>query len=233
MYNPSSFAEHDVLVMYDFIEAHPLGALVTASPSGLFATHLPLVLDRGLGPNGTLQGHIARANPHHELAGEGAEALVLFTGPDAYVTPTMYATKAKHGKVVPTWNYVAVHAHGTLRFVREADALRRHLGRLTAQHEAPRPHPWAITDAPADYIEKQLGAIVGVEIEITRLEGKWKMSQNRSAEDVGGVIDGLGASDDPREREVGEIVKERATARLAIAPQLNASPTACEQPLHQ
>jgi transcriptional regulator len=209
MYNPPSFAEHDVAVMQAFIEAHPLGALVTASARGLFATHLPLVLDRELGTHGTLQGHIARANPHHELAGEVAEALVLFSGADAYVTPTMYASKAKHGKVVPTWNYVAVHAHGTLRFVREPDALRRHLGRLTARHEASKPRPWSIADAPADYIEKQLGAIVGVEIEITRLEGKWKMSQNRSAEDVNGVIEGLGASEDEREREVAEIVRER------------------------
>ena len=215
MYNPPSFAEHDVVVMHDFIEAHPLGALVTSSPSGLFATHLPLVLDRTLGTFGTLQGHIARANPHHEVAGEGAEVLVLFTGADSYVTPTMYASKAKHGKVVPTWNYVAVHAHGTLRFVREPDALRRHLTQLTARHEASRPQPWSITDAPADYIEKQLGAIVGVEVEITRLEGKWKMSQNRSAEDVDGVTEGLRASDDPREREVGEIVRERAGARVS------------------
>jgi transcriptional regulator len=209
MYNPSSFAEHDVAVMHDFIEAHPFGALVTASPSGLFATHLPLVLDRQVGPHGTLQGHIARANPHHEVAGDGSEALVLFTGADSYVTPSMYASKARHGKVVPTWNYVAVHAHGTLRFVREPDALRGHLARLTARHETSRRQPWSITDAPADYIEKQLGAIVGVEIEITRLEGKWKMSQNRPAEDVDGVIEGLSASDDPREREVAEIVRER------------------------
>src|SRR5215218_2098431 len=118
MYIPPSFAEHDEAVMQAFIEAHPLGALVTASPSGLFATHLPLVLDREVGARGTLQGHIARANPHHELAGEGAEALVLFTGADSYVTPSMYASKAKHGKVVPTWNYVAVHAHGTRRAAR-------------------------------------------------------------------------------------------------------------------
>jgi transcriptional regulator len=214
MYNPPSFAEHDLGVLQAFIEAHPLGALVTASTSGLFATHLPLVLDRERGTYGTLQGHVARANPHHEVAGEGAEALVLFTGADAYVTPTMYATKATHGKVVPTWNYVAVHAHGTLRFVREPDALRRHLARLTTRHESSRPQPWSISDAPADYIEKQLGAIVGVEIEITRLDGKWKMSQNRSAEDVNGVIDGLSRSDDPREREVAEIVRERAGAPL-------------------
>ena len=209
MYIPPSFAEHDVALMQAFIEAHPLGALVTASPSGLFATHLPLVLDRERGTHGTLQGHIARANPHHELAGEGAEALVLFTGADSYVTPSMYASKAKHGKVVPTWNYVAVHARGPLRFVREPDALRRHLERLTARHEADRPQPWSIADTPEGYVDKLLGAIVGVEIEITRLDGKWKMSQNRPAEDIDGVIEGLGASDDARQREVAELVRER------------------------
>jgi transcriptional regulator len=209
MYNPPSFAEHDVAVMHAFIEAHPLGALVTASPSGLFATHLPLVLDRARGELGTLQGHIARANPHHELAGDGTGALVLFTGADSYVSPSLYASKAKHGKVVPTWNYVAVHAHGTLRFVREPDALKRHLAQLTARHEAGLPQPWSIDDTPDGYVDKQLGAIVGVELEITRLDGKWKMSQNRAAEDVEGVIEGLGASDDARQREVAEIVRAR------------------------
>jgi transcriptional regulator len=209
MYNPPSFAEHDVAVMHAFIEAHPLGALVTASSSGLFATHLPLVLDRGRGEYGVLQGHIARANPHHELAGDGSEALVLFTGTDSYVSPSLYASKAKHGKVVPTWNYVAVHAHCMLRFVREPEALKRHLAQLTARHEAGRPRPWSIDDAPEGYVAKQLGAIVGVELEITRLDGKWKMSQNRAAEDVEGVIEGLSASGDARTREVAEIVRAR------------------------
>lgn len=209
MYNPPSFAERDVAVMQAFIEAHPLGALVTASPSGLFATHLPFVLDRERGSHGTLAGHIARANPHHELAAEGTEALVLFTGADSYVTPSLYASKAQHGKVVPTWNYVAVHAHGTLRYVREPAALRAHLERLTARHEASRPRPWSIDDTPDGYVDKLLGAIVGVEVEITRLDGKWKMSQNRPAEDIDGVIDGLGASEDPRQREVAEIVRAR------------------------
>jgi transcriptional regulator len=209
VYIPPTFAEHDVHVLHAFIEAHPLGALVTSSENGLFATHLPLVLDRDRGRYGTLQGHIARANPHHELAGEGSEALVLFTGADAYVTPSLYPSKAKHGKVVPTWNYVAVHAHGTLRFVTEPTALRRHLEQLTTQHESSRPRPWSIADTPDGYVDKLLGAIVGVEIEITRLDGKWKMSQNRPAEDVAGVIEGLGTSDDPRQREVAEIVRAR------------------------
>jgi transcriptional regulator len=209
MYIPPSFAEHDLDVMHAFIEAHPLGALVTASRNGMFATHLPLVLDRGLGAHGTLQGHIARANPHHELAADGIEALVLFTGADSYVTPSLYASKAVHGKVVPTWNYVAVHAHGTLRFVTEPAALRRHLEQLTARHEATRPRPWSIDDTPDGYVDKLLAAIVGVEIEIARLDGKWKMSQNRPAEDIDGVIEGLGASDDPRQREVADVVRER------------------------
>jgi transcriptional regulator len=209
MYNPPSFAEHDPGVLHEFIEAHPFGALVTTSQGGLFATHLPLVLDRTRGELGSLAGHVARANPHHELAEEGAEALVLFTGPDAYVTPAWYPSKAAHGKVVPTWNYVAVHAHGTLRWVRDPQALRRHLERLTAAHEGTRPQPWSIDDAPAGYVDAMLGAIVGLEIEITRLDGKWKMSQNRSAADVQGVIDGLARSGDSREREAAEIVRAR------------------------
>jgi transcriptional regulator len=213
MYNPPSFAERDVATMHDFIDAHPFGALVTSSPAGLFATHLPLVLDRGRGAHGALQGHIARANPHHELAQDGAEALVLFTGADSYVTPSFYPSKSAHGKVVPTWNYVAVHAHGTLRFVTEPLALRRHLERLTARHEAERPRPWSIEDTPEGYVDKLLGAIVGVEIEITRLDGKWKMSQNRPAEDIEGVIEGLGASDDARQREVAELVRDRKPSR--------------------
>ena len=209
MYIPPSFAERDVPVMHAFIEAHPFGALVTASATGLFATHLPLVLDRAHGEQGTLQGHIARANPHHELAGEATDALVIFTGADSYVTPSLYPSKTEHGKVVPTWNYVAVHAHGTLRFVREPGALRRHLEQLTALHESGLPRPWSIADTPDGYVDKLLGAIVGVEIEIMRLEGKWKMSQNRPAADVDGVIEGLGTSGDPRQREVAEIVRAR------------------------
>ena len=165
-------------------------------------------------------GHTCTVDP--DLTGDSlpsaigdAEALIIYQGADAYIRPGWYPSKTEHGKVVPTWNYVAVHAYGVLRFVREPDALRRHLARLTATHEGARAQPWSITDAPADYIEKQLGAIVGVEIAITRLEGKWKMSQNRSAEDVQGVIEGLGASEDPREREVAEIVKGRAGGRVS------------------
>lgn len=213
MYIPPSNAEHSPEVMLGFIEAHPLGALVTSSPEGLFATHLPLVLDRSRGEHGVLQGHVARANPHHRQATAG-EALVIFQGPDAYITPSWYPAKAEHGRVVPTWNYVAVHVHGALRFIDDAGFLRRHLELLVTRHEAGREHPWSVDDAPAQYIEAQHRAIVGVEIEITRLEGKWKMSQNRSAADIDGVVRGLAASPRATDRAVAEIVDARRPLRV-------------------
>lgn len=209
MYVPSSNAEHRPEVLHDFIEAHSLGALVTASREGLFGTHLPFVLDRTRGPHGTLEGHVARANGHHRHEPTTAESLVIFAGPDAYVTPSWYATKAEHGKVVPTWNYVAVHAYGTLRFIEDPAWLHRHLTQLTDRHEAGREHPWAIGDAPADYVAQLQRAIVGVEIAVTRLEGKWKMSQNRPAADIDGVVRGLGASPHAHERAVAAIVEAR------------------------
>ena len=212
MYIPPSNAEHRPEVMFDYMEAHPLAALVTSSSEGMIATHLPLLVDRTRGAHGTLAGHIARANPQQRQARDGAEALVIFSAHDAYITPAFYPTKARDGKVVPTWNYVAVHAYGTLRFVSNPVELRRHLEALTSRHESSRERPWAVSDAPDDYIARQLGAIVGVEIAITRLEGKWKMSQNRSAEDVDGVIAGLEASEDAATREVAGIVRARRPA---------------------
>jgi transcriptional regulator len=210
MYIPNSFAERDRLTLFAFMEAHPLATLVTSSPTGLFATHLPLLVDRASGPMGTLFGHIARANPHSRYVTEqGTEALVIFTGPDAYITPEWYSTKQETGRVVPTWNYIAVHAYGSLRLRDDASFLRPHLEALTRRHEATRPKPWHVSDAPADYIDQQLKAIVGVELEIDRLEGKWKMSQNRAAADVDGVIRGLSESEVAQDRVVAAIVRER------------------------
>ncbi len=172
--------------------AHPLATLVTGSPShGLYATHLPLVLDRTRGPYGVLQGHIARANPHHVRAADTQNALVMFTGVSSYITPGWYPSKAEHGKAVPTWNYVAVHATGIVRFVDDREFLMPHLDRLTTEHEASQAHPWAMHDAPETFLEQMVRAIVGVEIEITALEGKWKLSQNRADADIDGVIQGL------------------------------------------
>ncbi|MEQ1690471.1 MAG: FMN-binding negative transcriptional regulator [Gemmatimonas sp.] len=215
MYVPAAFAETDRPILLDFIAAHPLGAMVTSSPThGLYATHLPLVLDRTRGSHGVLQGHVARANPHQQRAIDTADALVVFTGVDAYITPGWYASKARHGKVVPTWNYVAVHVAGTLRFIEDRDFLMAHLRRLTDTHEADRAHPWAVSDAPASYVEQLVGAIVGVEIEIRSLEGKWKLSQNRPDDDIDGVIDGLRASPSARDQMVAEHVAARRPARI-------------------
>ena len=211
MYLPASTAERDPQVLFDFIETHPLGVLVTAMPEGLFATHLPLLLDRSRGSHGTLQGHVARANAHTRPGAMG-ESLVVFGGAHAYITPSWYATKGEHGRVVPTWNYVAVHAYGAVRLVDDRVWLRAHLEALTARHETGREHPWSVADAPAAYVEQQLSAIVGIEIEISRLEGKWKMSQNRPDEDIDGVVAGRARSADPREREVATIVKARRPA---------------------
>ena len=214
MYLPSSFKETDPAVMLDFITAHPLGAMVTSSATeGLFATHLPLHLDCTRGAHGVLQGHIARADPHHELADTSTEAMVIFTGPDAYITPTWYPSKQEHGKVVPTWNYVAVHAYGTVRFIDDRNFLMQHLETLTDQHEASHEHPWAMHDAPQDYLEALARAVIGVEIEITRLEGKWKMSQNRPADDVDGVIEGLSTSSSEVARAVADEVVSRKKLR--------------------
>ncbi len=207
MYIPAPFAEADRAVLLDFITAHPLGVLITGSPAhGLYATHLPLVLHRDRGAHGMLQGHIARANPHHHKVGATAEALVIFSGPDAYITPGWYPSKAVHGKVVPTWNYVAVHVTGTVRFIDDRDFLMPHLDELTTTHEAAQAHPWAMSDAPADFVEQLARAIVGVEIEIGALEGKWKLSQNRSDADIDGVITGLHASSSAMDQVVATLV---------------------------
>ncbi len=159
--------------MNDFIAAHPLGTLVTGSPRhGLFATHLPLLLDASRGTHGVLHGHIARANPHHMCAADTNAALVIFAGINADVTPSWYAAKAEHGKVVPTWNYEAVHVTGSITFVEDHECLMRHLDLLTDTHEAERAHPWAMSDAPAAYIEQLARAVIAVAIAIESLEGK-------------------------------------------------------------
>jgi transcriptional regulator len=208
MYIPQSNAEPDTNVLHAFIEAHPFATLVTSS-SGLFATHLPLVLRSGDGPYGTLEGHVARANEHHRRVSDATEALVIFSGPHTHITPTWYPSKQDGGRVVPTWNYAAVHAYGIVRFLDDAEFLRPHLARLTSRHEAARGSEWRTDDPPAEYVEQQLKAIVGVEIVIARLEGKWKMSQNRTEADVDGVIDGLRRSGSEQDVAVADIVEGR------------------------
>ncbi|MGI8764968.1 MAG: FMN-binding negative transcriptional regulator [Gemmatimonadaceae bacterium] len=210
MYTPPAFAETRAGEQYDFLAANPMGVLVTTSPAGLVATHLPFVLDRASGPAGVLRGHVARANPHHSRVGDSTEAMVIFAGPDAYITPSWYPSKQRHGKVVPTWNYVAVHVYGELRATNDPDFLLRHVQALTHQQESEREHSWAVSDAPREYIERLLASIVGLELRITRIEGKWKASQNRSAQDVAGVIEGLSSSGDASDVAMAAVVRERS-----------------------
>ena len=191
MYLPKHFEETRVEVLHGLIHSDPLGALVTLTPGGLDANHLPFEVDPEPAPFGTLRGHVARANPLWRDFSRDVEALVIFQGPGTYVSPAWYPTKQDTGKVVPTWNYAVVHAHGMLRVIDDHAWLRDSVTKLTNRHEAPRRDPWKVTDAPADYIDKQLGAIIGLELPITRLVGKWKMSQNRPAPDREGVVDGL------------------------------------------
>lgn len=199
MYNPAHFAETRPEVMRDLIAAHPLGALVTLGSAGLDANHLPFELDTGEadGPCGTLRAHVARANPVWRDFSRDHEALVIFQGPQTYITPSWYETKRETGKVVPTWNYCVVHAHGPLRVLDDAAWLHAFVTRLTRRFESSRPAPWQVGDAPPDFIAKQLAAIVGIEIPVTRLTGKWKVSQNRTAADRAGVVTGLAAEGDP------------------------------------
>jgi transcriptional regulator len=175
------------------MRAAPFANLVTIGREGLDATPLPLMLDPRDGPQGSLIGHVARANPQWRTTDVAQEALVIFSGPDSYITPSYYETKRLTGKVVPTWNYVTIHVRGRISFFQEPEALLELVRRLTDRHEGERGAPWAVSDAPADFIQSQLRAIVGLRLEITALTGKWKMSQNRSPADRAGVVAGLRA----------------------------------------
>lgn len=193
MYIPEAFQQSDVGAMRKLMRVHPLATLVNHSSKGLNANHLPLYLLDAPAPYGTLQGHVSRANPLVAELEEEGEVLAVFHGPDAYVTPSWYPTKRETGKAVPTWNYAVVHAHGTVRLIEEAAWLHNHLERLTDQHEAAFPAPWSVNDAPAEFTERLMGHIVGIEIAVTRLEGKWKVSQNQPPRNRAGVVKGLRA----------------------------------------
>jgi transcriptional regulator len=193
MYLPAHFAESRPEVLAALIRSHPFGLLVTQNHDGsVDANSIPFVLDPGAaGTPGVLRGHVARANPLWQTARGEVDSLVVFQGPQGYVSPGWYPSKAEHGKVVPTWNYVMVQARGALRPIDDPEWLRAFVTRLTERHEGERAAPWAVSDAPADYIETMLRAIVGIEIELASLTGKWKVSQNRPAADRAGVIAGL------------------------------------------
>ena len=189
MYVPAHFADDRIPVLHDAIRSSGLATLVTMTADGLIASHVPLLLNPEPAPYGTLIGHLARPNP--QARGAIGEAMAIFQGPDGYITPSYYATKRENGKVVPTWNYIAIHAYGTLRFIDDRSHLLDIVTRLTNRHEGDRAAPWAVSDAPADFVQGMLMGIIGFELTITRLEGKRKMSQNRPEADRTGVVGGL------------------------------------------
>jgi transcriptional regulator len=214
VYIPKQFEESRVNVLHELIRAYPLATLITHSSSGLNANHIPLHLSESPTPYGILRGHVARSNPLLGDITKDTEALAVFHGPNAYITPSWYATKKETGKVVPTWNYAVVHAYGVLRVVDDASWLRAQLDALTAHNEASFPEPWAVSDAPPDHIEKIMAAIVGVEMVITRLLGKWKASQNQPLQNQAGIISGLKASSLPESEAMAALVEAAAKNAL-------------------
>lgn len=207
MYLPKPNEEMRLEVLHALIRAHPLGLWVALADDALLPNHVPFMLDPTRGACGTLVGHVARANPVWKRGHGAVPDLITFQGPQAYISPSWYPSKHEHGKAVPTWNYAVVHAHGVPVFIEDKAWLHDVVTRLTRMHEATRPAPWEVSDAPADYVDAMLGAIVGVEIPIDKLVGKWKMSQNRSAADQHGVVTGLLESDEPQAAAVAGVMR--------------------------
>jgi len=210
MYIPKHFEEKDPAILQALVRAHPFGTWVTQGEDGEpIANHVPFLLDAERGPHGTLVAHVARANPIWKDFSRTVDSIVVFQGPQTYISPSWYASKREHGKVVPTWNYAVVHAHGRPRAIEDAAWLRQLVSRLTETHEAGNPQPWKVSDAPADFIDRSLEAIVGIEIPLTRIEGKWKTSQNRTQADRHGVVAGLSARDDEASAAMAAIVRRQ------------------------
>ena len=207
MYTPKAFEVTDLPMLHAAMKQSELATLVTITANGLVATHLPLLLDETRGALGTLTGHVSRANVQWRETDPDAEALIIFLGLDSYVTPNWYPAKQETGRVVPTWNYAAIHAYGRITFIEDPEWLRTMVTDLTKKHEASFPAPWQVSDAPAVYIDSQLKAIVGFEFQILRLEGKQKFNQNRSVEDRRGVIQGLRELEDERKTQVAELME--------------------------
>jgi len=207
MYVPAHFEETRIDVMHGLMRAHPFAALVTLTADGLAANHIPLEVHPDPAPFGTLRGHIARANSLWRELSPEVNSLAIFQGPNRYISPAWYPTKEETGKVVPTWNYAVVHAHGLLKVIEDRDWLRQLVTRLTEQHESSRSKPWSVSDAPEEYIEKTLEGIVGLEMPIARLVGKWKVSQNRPAKDQSGVVENLLREDDESSKAMADLVR--------------------------
>lgn len=196
MYNPSTFRMNDQTALHAFIQAHPLGLLITHTNEVLMASSIPFLLYPKEGTHGVLRAHLAKANPHWQAFESNNECLIVFQGPQGYVTPSWYPGKTEHHKVVPTWNYTMVQCHGSAQIFSDAGWLKQQIADLTDFHEQGRTTPWSVSDAPTDYIDNQIKALVGIEILITSIEGKYKLSQNRTEQDRNGVIQGISDSKD-------------------------------------
>lgn len=207
MHMSNAFAETDVARLHGLIRTYPLGALVALTSTGLDADHIPFLIHPDPPPFGTLHGHVARANPVWRDTPADAGALVIFQGDDRYISPSWYPSKQETQKVVPTWNYVVVHAHGPVRFVEDPAWILTHLEALTREHESSRDAPWSVNDAPAAYVDAMIRKVVGIEMPIARLSGKWKVSQNRSARDRQGVVEGLTREGTPAAMAMAELVR--------------------------
>jgi len=206
MYVPDYYREDDTAVMHALMRQAPFATLVTTTNDGLMGTHLPTVLQSAPAPFGTIEAHIARPNSQWKTYRPDEDALLIFAGPNHYVRPAWYPSKTLEGKAVPTWNYAAVHAYGRVEIIKDQIWLKQHVAELTQQQERTSKEPWAISDAPEDYIQMMLRGIVGIRMVITRLDGKWKMSQNRSNDDRAGVVNGLTTEDDANASAVAKLI---------------------------
>ena len=213
MYLPKPFEETSPDLLHGLVRAHPFATLVVMTDAGLSVDHLPFLLDETSGPLGVLTGHVARANPLVRATLHDVDAVAVFKGPDHYITPSWYPTKRETAKVVPTWNYVVVHAYGRPRLIDDVEWLQRLVTNLTDRLEASRDPAWKVSDAPSEYIEKQLGGIVGVELRITRLVGKWKLGQNRPEPDRVGMAAGLRGENDGAAHALAGLMEQSLTRK--------------------
>ncbi|MDC8772950.1 FMN-binding negative transcriptional regulator [Roseateles albus] len=209
MYIPPYHAETDVSTVLSLIETQPLGAWVTVGADGLIANHIPFILDRGRGELGTLRAHVSRANPVWQQLSREVDSLVMFQGPHAYITPSWYPTRLTEGKVVPTWNYVVAHAHGQAHAIEDPHWIAQLLFDLTEHSEAQQAMPWKLADAPQDFIQCLARAVVGIEIPISKLQGKWKLSQDEAMADRLGTVEGLAALGDANSVALAHLVRQQ------------------------
>lgn len=213
MYVPKHHEECELAVLHSLIQSHPLGTWVMHEAGELAANHIPFLLDSSRGENGTLVGHVARANPVWQSFSRASNSLVIFQGAETYITPSWYPSKQEHGKAVPTWNYAVVHAHGVPHAIEDRDWLLQHVTQLSNTHETNQAFPWKVSDAPEDFIERLMNAIVGIEIPVGKLVGKWKVSQNRPDSDKLGVVAGLLSRGNAESNAMAHMVNRHVSVR--------------------